>query len=116
MTFSQRLKYLLPSYGRAQEREMSEEFESLAAIAGKQELGNLTRAALRPLILGATLGLPVAWVASRWLESMLFGLSPTDPGVIAAAVLLLGMAGMLAAHFPARRATRVDPVTALRSE
>ena len=72
--------------------------------------------ALRLLIVGAALGLPAAWVVSRWLQSMLFGLTPTDPSVIACAVLLLVMAGMLAAYFPARRATRVDPVTALRAE
>jgi len=68
------------------------------------------------LIVGAALGLPAAWVVSRWLQSMLFGLTPTDPSVIAGSVLLLLMAGMLAAYFPARRATRVDPVTALRAE
>src|SRR5215469_12945419 len=45
MTFWKRLKYLLPSYRRAQERDMSEELESLAAIAEAGELGNLTRAA-----------------------------------------------------------------------
>jgi putative ABC transport system permease protein len=72
--------------------------------------------ALRLLIAGATLGTPAAWVVSRWLQSMLFGLTPTDPGIIAGAVALLVMAGMLAAYFPARRATRVDPMTALRSE
>jgi len=72
--------------------------------------------ALRLLIVGAALGLPAAWVVSRWLQSMLFGLTPTDPSVIAGSVLLLLMAGMLAAYFPARRATRVDPVTALRAE
>ena len=72
--------------------------------------------ALRLVAVGVALGLPAAWVSSRWLRSMLFGLTPTDPGVIAGAVALLAMAGMLAAYFPARRATRVDPTTALRHE
>lgn len=45
MTFWKRLKYLLPSYRRAQERDMSEELQSLAAIAEAGELGSLTRAA-----------------------------------------------------------------------
>jgi predicted permease len=72
--------------------------------------------ALRLVALGVSLGLPAAWVGSRWLRSMLFGLTPTDPVVIAGAIVLLGMAGMLAAYFPARKATRVDPTTALRHE
>ena len=72
--------------------------------------------ALRLLIVGAALGVPAAWAVSRWLQSMLFGLTPTDPTVIAGAVLLLATAGMLAAYFPARRATGVDPMTALRAE
>ncbi len=45
MSFGQRLKYLLPSYRRAQESDMNEELQSLAAIAGPGELGNLTRVA-----------------------------------------------------------------------
>jgi putative ABC transport system permease protein len=72
--------------------------------------------ALRLVAVGVALGLPMAWVASRWLRSMLFGLTPMDLSVIAGAVVLLGMAGMLAAYFPAKRATRVDPTTALRHE
>jgi predicted permease len=72
--------------------------------------------ALRLVAVGVAVGLPAAWVGSRWLRSMLFGLTPTDPGVIAGAIALLAMAGMLAAYFPARRATRVDPTTALRHE
>jgi predicted permease len=76
----------------------------------------IARRALRLVAVGVALGLPVAWLASRWLRSMLFGLTPTDPGVIAGAVVLLTMAAMLSAYVPARRATRVDPTTALRHE
>jgi ABC-type antimicrobial peptide transport system permease subunit len=72
--------------------------------------------ALRLVILGVVLGLPVAWLASRWLQTMLFGLTPSDPGVIGSAVAVLALAGMLAAYSPATRATRVDPTTALRHE
>ena len=74
------------------------------------------KGALRLVALGVALGLPAAWVASRWVQSMLFGLTATDPGILAAAVLLLAAAGLLAAYFPARRAARVDPMTALRHE
>jgi putative ABC transport system permease protein len=72
--------------------------------------------ALRLIIAGVALGGPAAWLVSRSLESMLFGLKPADPAVIAGAILLLAIAGLLAAYFPARRATRVDPMTALRHE
>jgi len=72
--------------------------------------------ALRLLGMGVALGLPAAWMASRWVNSMLFGLRPDDPGIMATATLLLGAAGLAAAYFPARRGARVDPMTALRHE
>lgn len=75
----------------------------------------LTRGA-RLVLIGIALGLPAAWAASRWVESMLFGLTPTDPAAIGGAILLLLTAAQLAAYLPARRASRLDPLTALRHE
>jgi ABC-type antimicrobial peptide transport system permease subunit len=72
--------------------------------------------ALRLVAVGVAVGLPLAWVASRWVGSMLFGLTAVDPSVIAGAVAVLSMAAMVAAYVPAKRATRVDPTTALRHE
>ena len=72
--------------------------------------------AARLLIAGLVVGVPAALAASRWVESMLFGLQPTDPIVPAAAAVLLAGAGLTAAYFPARRAARIDPVVALRLE
>jgi predicted permease len=72
--------------------------------------------AARLLIVGLVVGVPAALAASRWVESMLFGLQAMDPIVLAAAAALLTCAGFAAAYFPARRAAHVDPVTALRSE
>jgi putative ABC transport system permease protein len=66
--------------------------------------------------LGVGLGLVGALGASRALSSMLFGVSPTDPLTFAAVVGLLGSVSLLACYIPARRATRVDPVVALRRE
>jgi ABC-type antimicrobial peptide transport system permease subunit len=68
------------------------------------------------LIAGIAAGLPLAWIASRWVQSMLFGLKPTDPETVIGSVLLLAAAGLLAAYLPARRASRIDPMTALRHE
>lgn len=70
----------------------------------------------RLVLIGVALGLPAAWAASRWVESMLFGLTPTDPVTIGGAILLLTMAAQFAGYIPARRASRVDPLVALRQE
>ncbi len=74
------------------------------------------RDALRLLGLGMALGLPAAWAASRWVSSMLFGLTPMDPMTILAATALLTGFGLLAGFLPALRASRVDPMVALRYE
>ena len=60
--------------------------------------------------------MPAALGASRWVESMLFGLKPTDPVAIVAAVLLLAIVAHVAAYLPAWKAARVDPLVALRHE
>jgi ABC-type antimicrobial peptide transport system permease subunit len=65
---------------------------------------------------GLALGLPATWAATRWIESMLFGLTPTDPLVLLGSMVLLAGAAQLAAYLPARRASRVDPLVALRCE
>ena len=63
---------------------------------------------------GVMLGLPAAWAASRLIATMLFGLSPTDPVTVAFATAVLMLVAALAAYLPARRASRVDPIVALR--
>jgi len=74
------------------------------------------KGAARLVLVGIALGLPAAWAASRWVESMLFGLAPTDPASIGGAIVLLTTAAQIAAYLPARRASRIDPLTALRHE
>jgi ABC-type antimicrobial peptide transport system permease subunit len=70
----------------------------------------------RLVLIGIALGLPLVWAASRSVESLLFGLTPTDPATVVGAIVLLTIAAQLAAYLPARRASRVDPLAALRHE
>lgn len=72
--------------------------------------------ALKRLTIGTFLGVTGSIVWGRVLATALFEVSPRDPGVITGAVGLLAAAGMLAAYVPALRATRIDPMVALRSD
>jgi putative ABC transport system permease protein len=65
---------------------------------------------------GIGLGLAGAWGLTRFLSSLLFGVRPTDLATFASVSLLLAAAAMLASYIPARRATKVDPIVALRYE
>jgi predicted permease len=65
---------------------------------------------------GAAIGLPAAFFTTRLVESFLFGLTPQDPLTIAGSTLLLLAVTAIAGYIPARRATRVDPMIALRYE
>jgi putative ABC transport system permease protein len=64
-------------------------------------------------VLSGTVG---ALVATRLIRGLLFGISAFDPGTFAIMALLLAVVTLLACYVPARRATKVDPVTALRYE
>jgi putative ABC transport system permease protein len=66
--------------------------------------------------IGVALGVSLALLVGQIGRALLFGLSPTDPVVPAAAVLALTTVGFCAAYLPARRAALVDPVTALRGD
>jgi ABC-type antimicrobial peptide transport system permease subunit len=65
---------------------------------------------------GVTLGIVGAFAASRVLARFLFGVAPSDPSVFVAVPALLGLVAVGACLIPARRAARVDPMVALRSE
>jgi putative ABC transport system permease protein len=71
---------------------------------------------LKLVSLGVVIGLGAAFALARWMETMLFGVRPTDPMTFAGIALLLIFIALLACWIPARRATRVDPMTALRRE
>jgi ABC-type antimicrobial peptide transport system permease subunit len=68
------------------------------------------------VLLGITIGLPIAWVAARILGHQLYGLSPHDPLTIVGSSAAILAITLLAGFLPARRASKVEPMIALRSE
>jgi predicted permease len=74
------------------------------------------RDALAMILSGIGIGLPFVWALGRLVESQLYDVKPSDPGVIAITILLLCSAGLCAALIPAHRASCVNPTDALRVE
>jgi putative ABC transport system permease protein len=72
--------------------------------------------ALQMILIGGAIGLGVAFGLSRLIKSLLFGVSAIDPLTFAGVSLLLVLVALVAGYLPARRAAKVDPVIALRSE
>ena len=79
-------------------------------------LGEVVRQGIQPALAGLAVGLVLAAGLSRLVAGMLFEVSPTDPLTLAAVSILLVGVAFLASYLPARRAARVDPMVALRSE
>jgi len=71
---------------------------------------------LKLILLGVVIGLSAALMLTRWLETLLFGVRPSDPLTFGATVLVLIVIALLACWIPARRATKVDALTCLRDE
>jgi putative ABC transport system permease protein len=84
--------------------------------AGGNVLKMVLRDGLRLLALGILVGLTCSLALARVITSLLWGVSPYDPLTIAVVVVLLLVIGLVACWVPARRATRVDPMAALRYE
>lgn len=76
----------------------------------------VVREALLLVVLGGTVGLPVAALAARALRGLLYGVTPLDPVAYGMAVGLPLVVCVCAAYIPAYRASRLDPVVALRGE
>ena len=74
------------------------------------------RETLRLVIVGVVIGVPAALAATRFISSLLYGLTPTDPISVSMAVVTLIVSAILAGFLPARTASRVDPLVALKYE
>jgi predicted permease len=74
------------------------------------------RETLLLVAIGMFIGVPAAWAAAHLISSQLFGLNPSDPLTLLTAVMLLTSVAVLAGYLPARRASRLDPLAALRYE
>jgi ABC-type antimicrobial peptide transport system permease subunit len=83
---------------------------------GSTVLRMVLRQVLGPVALGLAVGVSLALATGSVLRSMLFGISPQDPATIIGACLVLITLALLAAYLPARRASNIDPLIALRYE
>jgi ABC-type antimicrobial peptide transport system permease subunit len=79
-------------------------------------LALVVKQGVKLMLAGLVVGLTGAFVLTRVLSRFLYQVSVTDPLTFAVLSVLLGTVGLLACYVPARRATRVDPITALRGE
>jgi len=107
--------YGLLSYGVAS-RTNEIGIRMALGAATRNILSLILREAILLVLIGVGVGVPIVLYVSRFAKSLLFDLSPTDPVSLSLAAGVLLFVGMLAAYLPARRATKVDPLVALRDE
>jgi ABC-type antimicrobial peptide transport system permease subunit len=84
--------------------------------SAREVVGMVLRQGLRTIGIALAIGLAASLGATRLLETQLFGVAAVDPLTFAVAPAILAMIAAVACYLPARRASRVDPLVALRSE
>jgi len=82
----------------------------------RQVLALILRRGVLVGIAGISIGLAGAFAGARYIQSMLFGVEPRDPATFAAVAVMFAVVALVASYLPARRATKVDPMVALRVE
>ena len=107
--------YGLVSYGAALRRREIGIRIALGARGG-QIFGLVTGGGVKLVLLGLAIGSAAALGATRLLESLLFEVRPTDPATYAGIAAVMLASGVIAGAVPARRATKIDPIEALRAE
>jgi putative ABC transport system permease protein len=85
-------------------------------VQAAQVLGLVVTKGARLILAGTAIGVIASYFLTRLLSSQIWGVSATDPSTFAAVAFLALFVGILACLIPARRATRVDPMVALRDE
>jgi len=89
----------------------------MALGAGRRDVLRMVSAmGLRLIAIGAAIGLLASVAATRLISTQLTGVSPHDPLTLVGVVVLMGVVGIAACYFPAQKASRVDPLVALRTE
>jgi ABC-type antimicrobial peptide transport system permease subunit len=98
--------------------------QRVSEIGVRMALGANRRDVVRLVVQGAVglilsgllIGLPLAWAAGRFMSTQLYGVSPYNPVVTLAAVVVLGMSALVASFVPAVRASTISALEALRAE
>jgi ABC-type antimicrobial peptide transport system permease subunit len=87
---------------------------ALGATPTRVQIGVIVKT-LRLTLIGMAVGIVASFAVARTIASLLFGTEPTDPATFTGMVLLLSTVAFVAGYIPARRASRINPMTALRN-
>ena len=101
---------------RVRQREREIGIRMALGATGQRVVAEVVRRGLLQAVIGMLVGVPAALALSRFMERLVFGVTPRDPLTFALLPVLLTAVAAAACYLPARRAARVDPVIAIRAE